>query len=639
MTGPEVDDLLVDGRYARRAPLGRGGFGIVWRAHDTLLERDVAMKEVRFPPVLTDEEQAALREKVLREARAAARLSHPAVVTVYDVVEEDGRPFIVMELVDAPNLAEIVHRDGPLTEEKAAEIGLEVLGALTGAHTQGIIHRDVKPANVMVSDTGRVQLADFGIASILEDPKVSSSGQLAGSPSYMAPEQAQNRPPTAATDLWGLGATLYFAVEGVPPFEREGAIATLTSVVIDEPREMERARRLAPLLTELLGKSPDERPTAEETRRRLEEVAADRPAIVPPPSDRSPTQRYDEEALAAALAAATGGGSGEATEAAPAPQPPAPEPGPTAPATVASASPAAAPPAPAPTPPAPAGAAPAIPAASPPTQPATTPPAPEPRATEARPGPAPVGPAPGGVATRPHPPPRPVRPTTANPPRTRSLIAVVALVTVAALAILLATRDRGGPGTETVQESPLTTAGSGTDDTTGATTPAAPDETTAAERPRTTTAPRSGDAPRDWVVYQDPTTGYSISHPPGWTVSTNGSLTDFRDPATGAYLRVDFTTEPGPSPVQAWRDFEPEFAAENPNYERIRIEPTTFKGYDAAIWEFTYTGLGAPLHAADLGFVTGSYGFALNFQTPAGQWDSMQDVFEAFQDSFEVPAT
>ncbi|HVF13431.1 MAG TPA: serine/threonine-protein kinase, partial [Acidimicrobiales bacterium] len=266
MTGHGIDDRLVDGRYARRAQLGRGGFGIVWRAHDTLLQRDVAMKEVRFPPILSPEEQAALREKVLREARAAARLSHPAVVTVYDVVEEDGRPFIVMELVNAPNLAEMVQRDGPVPEKLAAEIGLAVLGALTVAHAEGIIHRDVKPANVMVSATGRVQLADFGIASIIDDPKVTNSGQLAGSPSFMAPEQAENRPAGPATDLWGLGATLYFAVEGEAPFERDGAIPTLTSVLIDEPREIERAKGLAPLLRDLLRKPPGDRPTVEETR-------------------------------------------------------------------------------------------------------------------------------------------------------------------------------------------------------------------------------------------------------------------------------------------------------------------------------------------------------------------------------------
>jgi serine/threonine protein kinase len=636
VTTPGVDDRLVDGRYARRAQLGRGGFGIVWRAHDTLLLRDVAMKEVIFPPILTDEEQAALREKVLREARAAARLGHPAVVTVYDVVEEDGRPFIVMELVDAPNLSEIVHRDGPLSEQRAAEIGLEVLGALTVAHAEGIIHRDVKPGNVMVSATGRVQLADFGIASIIDDPKVSTSGQLAGSPSYMAPEQAQNRPPGPATDLWGLAATLFFAVEGAPPFEKGGAIPTLTSVVMDEPREMERARLLAPLFRDLLRKSPDDRPTVEETRRRLTEVAQ-ASAAEPGPSDRSPTVRYDAEALAGALASAAA-----AVESSPAGKtdPPS-EPDPTAPAPAPAPTAATPPPTTAPPPPSPAPAAVAAPTAPAPTVPAPTVPAapaggqspPPPRPAPAVPESAPAAPIPRR------------RPASGFRLPTRSIVALVSVAVVAVLAVILATRDRDRGGTAAGQSPATTTAADQTDadddplappgDATTATEPPAPG-TTAPARPRTTAAPADG-VPRDWVAYEDPATGYRLSHPPGWTVSTNGSLTDFRDPQSGSYLRVDFTTEPGPSPVAAWENFEPRFAAENPNYERIRIEPTTFKGFDAAIWEFTYTGLGTDLRAADLGFVTGSHGFALNFQTRAESWDDMQDVFDSFQASFQPP--
>ena len=182
MPARPADDQLVAGRYAWRERLGRGGFGVVWRAHDTLLQRDVAVKAIELPPVLDDEEQARVRGKVLREARAAARLNHPGLVTVFDVVEEDGRPLIVMELVKAPTLAQLVARDGPLSDERAAAIGLEVLDALDAAHAEGIIHRDVKPANVMVSESGHVQLTDFGIASIIDDPKVTSSGSVAGSP-------------------------------------------------------------------------------------------------------------------------------------------------------------------------------------------------------------------------------------------------------------------------------------------------------------------------------------------------------------------------------------------------------------------------------------------------------------------------
>jgi eukaryotic-like serine/threonine-protein kinase len=223
-------------------------------------------------------------------------------------------------------------------------------------------------------------------------------------------------------------------------------------------------------------------------------------------------------------------------------------------------------------------------------------------------------------------------------------MAVVAVAALVVAAALFATRDRDPAGTA-VQQSPGTTAtesaasGSGDETDGGTDAPAATAAPTTAARsnPGPTAAPRAEGVPRDWVQYQDPVTGYAVAHPPGWTVSTNGTLTDIRDPRSATYLRIDYTTAPGPSPVQAWLDFEPTFAAENPNYERIQITPTTFKGYDAALWEFTYTGLGTDLHAADLGFVTGPHGFALNFQTRAEDWDRMQDVFEAFQASFQPP--
>ncbi len=584
------------------------------------------MKEVRFPPILTPEEQADLREKVLREARAAGRLSHPAVVTIYDVVEEDGRPFIVMELVDAPNLAEIVERDGPLSDREAAEIGVEVIGALALAHAEGIIHRDVKPANVMVSPHGRVQLADFGIASIIDDPKVSSSGQLAGSPSYMAPEQARNLPPSPATDLWGLGATLYYAVEGDPPFEKEGAIATLTSVLTDDPREMQRAGALGPLLRDLLHKKPDERPPVDEARRRLEDVAAGIAAT----SERSPTVRFDADELAAAVA-------GVSTPAVEAPSPPVPTPEPALPpVTAANRSDARRyrPSAIGPVDPGP----PTEPAA-PPVPPAT--PVPPERPVEAR---VPVPPRPAAPPVEPVPAERServvVRPV-GRGSRSRPVVAAVAAFAALALvAVLLATRNSGDGDTASPNSSATTVA-----PTADSEAPASDGETTASTpsnpAPKTANPANGGSrpdgVPRDWVSYQDPATGYALYHPPGWNVVTNGSLTDFRDPRSAAYLRVDHTSSPGPSAVQAWLDFEPRFAAENPNYERIRIEPTTFHGYQAAIWEFTYTGLGTDLRAADLGFVTGSYGFALNFQTRVEDWDDMQDTFDAFQASFQAP--
>jgi eukaryotic-like serine/threonine-protein kinase len=566
MPARPADDQLVAGRYAWRERLGRGGFGVVWRAHDTLLQRDVAVKTIELPSVLDDEEQARVRSKVLREARAAARLNHPGLVTVFDVVEEDGRPLIVMELVKAPTLAQLVARDGPLSDERAAAIGLAVLDALEAAHAEGIIHRDVKPANVMVSDSGHVQLADFGIASIIDDPKVTSSGSVAGSPAYMAPEQAANLPTSAATDLWGLGTTLWFAVQGEPPFAEKGAIATMTAVVHEEPRPMKRDTALAPLLRDLLVKDPADRPSMAQVRLRLLAVSAGEP-------DRDGDDTATLEFVPST--AWTEGLPSEATVPEPgAPEPQAPEPQAK----------------------------------------------PEPSEPQAEPEPPPVTPPRPPVTPRPvvAPPPKPERPAPAPEPRAaagptgrRSWTGVAVLVVLALLAVVTVAILAGRGDDESPSTSPTTAA------------PSSPEEAAA--------------VPDDWVGYRDPSTGFSISRPPDWTVQRRGTLTDFRDPDTGAYLRVDHRTPPGPSPEGAWYEFEPRFAAENANYRRIQITPTTYNGYPAAIWEFTYTGRGAELHAVDLGFIAGDYGFALNFQTSAADWERLQPVFEAFKASFKAP--
>jgi tRNA A-37 threonylcarbamoyl transferase component Bud32 len=265
-------------RYAMRAPaLGRGGMGIVWRARDTLLGREVAIKEVRLPAALTDDERARVRARVMREARVAARLNHAGAVTLHDIVDEDGRPFIVMELVEAPTLTDLVAERGPLPSAEVAALGLSLLGTLEAAHRVGIVHRDVKPGNVMVRPDGATKLADFGIASVQDDAGLTTStGLLAGSPAYMAPEQADAEfgPIGPWTDLWALGATLYFAVEGVPPFDRGSPLATMAAVVYEEPRPASRAGALAPVLAGLLTKAPAERLAGPDLRRELRRVAA-----------------------------------------------------------------------------------------------------------------------------------------------------------------------------------------------------------------------------------------------------------------------------------------------------------------------------------------------------------------------------
>ncbi|MCW2533246.1 MAG: serine/threonine protein kinase [Blastococcus sp.] len=280
-TGPRT--RLVAGRYALSEVLGRGGMGTVWLATDRVLEREVALKEVTFSMDLTDEERTILRERTMREARAAARLDHPCVTTVYDVVEEDGKPWLVMELVSARSLQEILEAQGPLPPAAVARIGLDVLAALDAAHRAGIVHRDVKPANVLVGQNGHACLTDFGLATTTGDSSLTTQGALIGSPSYMAPERVNGEEPRPPVDLWSLGATLYTAVEGRPPFARGEAMATMMSVVSEHPAPMLRAGPLEPVLRGLLTKDPATRSAAEQTRRQLDGVLAGPPPGPPPP--------------------------------------------------------------------------------------------------------------------------------------------------------------------------------------------------------------------------------------------------------------------------------------------------------------------------------------------------------------------
>jgi eukaryotic-like serine/threonine-protein kinase len=240
--------------------------GVVWRARDAVLGREVAVKEVVFPAAMAEQERRPARARVLREARAAARLNHPGAVTLYDVVQDHGGTFIVMELVNAPTLADLVRSEGPLPVERVAEIGAQVAGALEAAHVAGIVHRDVKPGNVMVPGTGTAKLADFGIASLQGDPQLTATGLVIGSPAYMAPEQAKGEASGPPADFWALGATMFYAVEGEPPFDRGTSIATLAAVVNDQPRPPRLAGPLTPLIAALLAKDPASRPSGRTVR-------------------------------------------------------------------------------------------------------------------------------------------------------------------------------------------------------------------------------------------------------------------------------------------------------------------------------------------------------------------------------------
>jgi serine/threonine protein kinase len=268
------EESLIAQRYELLAEVGRGGMGTVWHARDKVLGRDVAVKEVILPHGFSDDDREIQHKRTFREARTAARLSHPGVVTVYDVVEEDGRPWIVMELIRERSLQQRISDDGPLPPRRAAEIGRQMLGALSAAHEAGILHRDVKPSNVLISEdrSMRAVLTDFGIARAQSDATLTQTGMLIGSPAYIAPERARGRRALPASDLWSLGVTLYAMVEGKSPFDRVEAMASLLAVLTEEPEPPSHAGPLRPVIEGLLRKDPEERLSAADTAAMLDRV-------------------------------------------------------------------------------------------------------------------------------------------------------------------------------------------------------------------------------------------------------------------------------------------------------------------------------------------------------------------------------
>ncbi|WP_406444000.1 protein kinase [Streptomyces sp. NBC_00631] len=286
---------LLAGRYRVVARLGRGGMGVVWRAVDEVLGREVAVKELRAYTDSAGPELAGLRLRMQREARAAARVRHRGVVVVHDIAEVDGRPLIVMELVDGPSLDDLLRERGTIPAHEAARVGAEVMDALAAAHRVGVLHRDVKPGNILLDRSGRVVLTDFGIAT-MADPgdgsatHLTGSGELVGSLDYLAPERAKGADPGPASDIWALGAALYAAVEGASPFLRTSTFSTLTAIVDEPLPEPRRAGPLAPVLRRLMDKRPDARPGAEEAYGLLRAVAREPVAGTPTTALRKPAR-------------------------------------------------------------------------------------------------------------------------------------------------------------------------------------------------------------------------------------------------------------------------------------------------------------------------------------------------------------
>ncbi|MDH2428832.1 serine/threonine-protein kinase [Sphaerisporangium sp. TRM90804] len=302
---PEQQTRLLADRYELIAPLGRGTMGTVWRAHDRLLGRDVAVKEIRQDSGLNKEQRDELRERMIREGRLAAKIAHPSVATVHDAIVVDGSPWIIMELVEARSLEQVIDEEGPLPPRLVAEIGLDLLSALAAAHEQDILHRDVKPANVLLTETGRVVLTDFGIAKASGDSNITKTGMVIGSPGYTAPERARGDHTGPESDLWSLGATLYFAVEGRPAYERATVSETLAALMTEQAEPPTQAGPLRPVLAALLEKDHTKRLSHAKTVAMLSAIA--RTSSRPPSSPSG---------------SASGGASGPAgTDAAPKPTP------------------------------------------------------------------------------------------------------------------------------------------------------------------------------------------------------------------------------------------------------------------------------------------------------------------------------
>ncbi|MFI0189222.1 serine/threonine-protein kinase [Streptomyces sp. NPDC017082] len=659
---------LLAGRYRLGDVLGRGGMGTVWRAEDETLGRTVAVKELRFPSNIDEEEKRRLITRTLREAKAIARIRNNSAVTVFDVVDEDDRPWIVMELVEGKSLAEVIREDGVLDPTRAAEVGLAILDVLRSAHREGILHRDVKPSNVLIAEDGRVVLTDFGIAQVEGDPSITSTGMLVGAPSYISPERARGHKPGPAADLWSLGGLLYAAVEGTPPYDKGSAIATLTAVMTESLDEPKNAGPLRDVIYGLLNKDPAKRLDDAGARAMLNAVIhapepqpMDATRVVPlpvQPGGPAGGRRGEEagEKLRGALrsvrkAAGAAGGAAAArgrTGGEPA------APGAAGPAGAGSAVPGG--------PGAGAGTRPGAvggPGAGPAGWPAS------PAAGAAAGTKAAAGTSGSGWPVVPPPdldlPPRavPRAPLTDVVPR-RTLVVIVAVVVLAVLGTVLAIAFSGDDGTDGQSSGAKAGAsarpdtstdggkdtGTHTDGASTAATATGPTADTGASRPAddsdgsggsgasgSAEAKGGGSAPA--VTTRKGGQGYSIGLPAGWKYRTNGSAGDRYTGPRGQKLLVAWTGTPKGDPVADWRNQERYMVRSQ--YHRIRIEKVGYRGWNTADWEFTYTEGGTGYRTIDRGFVVDDHlGYALMYTARAADWhgDLRKDTWKTLTKSF-----
>ncbi|MDQ1016933.1 serine/threonine protein kinase [Streptomyces afghaniensis] len=607
----QMQGLLVAGRYRLADSIGSGGMGRVWRAHDEVLHRSVALKELTAALYVSESEQAVLLARTRAEARAAARINHSAVVTVHDVLEHDGRPWIVMELVEGRSLADAVKEEGRVEPREAARIGMWVLRALRAAHTAGVLHRDVKPGNVLLARDGRVLLTDFGIAQIEGDTTITRTGEVVGSVDYLAPERVRGHDPGPSSDLWALGATLYTAVEGRSPFRRTTPLTTMQAVVEEEAAELQRADALAPVITALLRKDPATRPDASEAEQMLAEAAEGRrpsgaQAYVPTqyggpspyrdaphsgtgPSGTNPSGTYPSGANPSGTypsgtgapgtgapgtgtsrtdAAGTGSGSHTGTPLPPLAGTPADGRSTAGTATAGTAA---------------AGAF---------------------ASGHGTPGPTMVGPtAPG---------PRPAGSGRRRRLRTLALVVALAAIIGGGTAVVLQQRNESRQTPGAVSDSPATTS---------------------AERP-------GGSVPAGWTRRDDPV-GFSLYLPKGWKRQTFGPQ--------GELKQIDYTPDGGRHFVRIAVDTSPDFADPYAHqldleqqlqrlvdYKRVKLERNVYRDRDGALWEYTWTAqpkdtkFPGPRRAIEETYVArDGTEYALYMSSPARDWPKARKQFTA----------
>ncbi|WP_217142509.1 serine/threonine-protein kinase [Streptomyces sp. AC627_RSS907] len=610
---------LLAGRYRLGDAIGSGGMGRVWRAHDEVLNRTVAIKELTAALYVSESDRAILLARTRGEARAAARINHSAVVTVHDVLEHDGRPWIVMELVEGRSLADAVKEEERVDPREAARVGLWVLRALRAAHAAGVLHRDVKPGNVLLGDDGRVLLTDFGIAQIEGDSTITRTGEVVGSVDYLAPERVRGHDPGPASDLWALGATLYTAVEGTSPFRRTSPLTTMQAVVEEEADEPRYAGPLAPVITALLRKDPATRPDATETEHMLAQAAEGRrpnAAQAYVPTQYAGARGHGGTAYPAAPGAAqpTGGTAGT---------PGSPVTGPTA------------------------AGRPGVahhPAQGPMTagQAATGHPSSGPLGATgptaqgyaaqgyAATGPVPTGPTASGYAPTGVTGTAPVRPRRRRL-RTLALVVAVAAVVGAGTAVMMRQGDDGG--TAAGPDAPHAPSSSSSP------SPSPSASATAGEDP-------SGSVPAGWVRHDDPV-GFSLYLPEGWQRKVYGD--------NGQLRQVDYTPDGGEHFVRIAVDSAPDY--NDPythqldleqqlqrlvDYRRVTLERTTYRDRDSARWEYTWTALAkdgpfpGPRRAVEEMYMSrDGVEYVIYMSGPADDWPTTERQFEAVLRSWQ----